>query len=152
MLLDFNCEGWDKEIAGRYNSLLKADILPTRFGHAETLADLGIDEDVFETLQAMGIAPLCYQAHELYPDLARQVLTTATITYEDSSAPSYANCSFSFMAGGEYCSLSLDKLNEIYEIANEPKRVAVAKTFAPSNALWDFIANGNFTPGKAYQS
>ncbi|KAF3515812.1 hypothetical protein DY000_02058501 [Brassica cretica] len=152
MLLDFNCEGWDKETAGRYNSLLKVDILPTRFGHAETLADLGINEDVFETLQAMGIAPLCYQAHELYPDLDRQVLATATITYEDSSAPSYANYSFSFMANGEYCSLSLDKLNEIYEIANEPRGVAVAKKFAPSNAFWDFIANGNFTPGKAYQS
>nr|VDD59734.1 unnamed protein product [Brassica oleracea] len=152
MLLDFNCEGWDKETAGRYNSLLRVDILPTSFGHAETLADLGIDEDVFETLQAMGIAPLCYQEHELYPDLARQVLSTATITYEDSSAPSYANCSFSFMADGEYCSLSLDKLKEIYEIANEPRGVAVAKKFAPSNAFWDFIANGNFTPGKAYQS
>ncbi|KAF3500325.1 hypothetical protein F2Q69_00042652 [Brassica cretica] len=100
----------------------------------------------------MGIAPLCYQAQELYPDLARQVLATATITYKDSSAPSYANCSFSFMAEGEYCSLSLDKLNEIYEIANEPRGVAVAKNFAPSNAFWDFIANGNFTPGKAYQS
>ncbi|KAF3543244.1 hypothetical protein DY000_02005416 [Brassica cretica] len=69
----------------------------------------------------MGIAPLCYATHELYPDLVRQVLATATISYEDCSAPSYANCSFSFMADGEYCSLSLDKLNEIYEIANEPR-------------------------------
>ncbi|KAF3607093.1 hypothetical protein DY000_02048952 [Brassica cretica] len=73
-------------------------MLPTRFFHAETLADLGIDEDVFETLHAIGIAPLCYTTHGLYPDLARQVLATATITYEDSNAPSYANCSFSFMA------------------------------------------------------
>ncbi|KAF2576112.1 hypothetical protein F2Q70_00003822 [Brassica cretica] len=103
-------------------------------------------------LLLMGISPLCYQEHELYPDLARQVLATATITYEDSSAPFYANCSFSFMADGEYCSLYLDKLNEIYEIANEPIGVAVAKKLAPSNAFWDFIANGNFTPGKAYQS
>ncbi|KAF2606029.1 hypothetical protein F2Q68_00043546 [Brassica cretica] len=152
MLLDFNCEGWDKETASRYNTLLKAEILPTRFCHAETLVELGIDEDVFETLQAMGIAPLCYATHELYPDLVRQVLATATISYEDFSAPSYANCSFSFMADGEYCSLSLDKLNEINEIANEPRGVAVAKKFAPSNTFRDFIANGNFTPGKAYQS
>ncbi|KAF3529214.1 hypothetical protein DY000_02038841 [Brassica cretica] len=152
MLLDFNCEGWDKETASRYNTLLKAEILPTHFCHAETLVELGIDEDVFETLQAMGIAPLCYATHELYPDLVRQVLATATISYEDFSAPSYANCSFSFMADGEYCSLSLDKLNKIYEIANEPRGVAVAKKFAPSNTFWDFIANGNFTPGKAYQS
>ncbi|KAF3487234.1 hypothetical protein F2Q69_00052682 [Brassica cretica] len=113
---------------------------------------LGFDEDVFQTLHAIGIAPLCYTTHELYPDLARQVLATATITYEDSNAPSYANFSFSFMADGEYCSLSLDKLNEIYETATEPKGVAVAKKFSPSNAFWDCIANGNFTPGKAYQS
>lgn len=56
------------------------------------------------------------------------------------------------MADGEYCSLSLDKLNEIYEIANEPRGVAVAKKFAPSNIFWDFIVTGNFTTGKAYQS
>ncbi|KAF3519502.1 hypothetical protein DY000_02058519 [Brassica cretica] len=152
MLLDFNCERWDKETTSRYNTLLKAEILPTLFCHAETLAELGIDEDVFETLHAMGIAPLCYATHELYPDFVRQVLTPATISYEDFSAPSYANCSFSFMAEGEYCSLSLDKHNEIYEIANEPRGLAVAKKSAPSNTFWDFIANGNFTPGKAYHS
>ncbi|KAG5414831.1 hypothetical protein IGI04_002398 [Brassica rapa subsp. trilocularis] len=152
LLLDFNCEGWDKGTAARYNALLRVDMLPTRFCHAETLADLGIDKDVFETLHAIGIAPLCYTTHELYPDLVRQMLATATITYEDSDAPSYANCSFSFMADGEYCSLSLDKLNEIYEMATEPKGVAVAKKFSPCNAFWDCIANGNFTAGKVYQS
>ncbi|KAF3507548.1 hypothetical protein F2Q69_00005746 [Brassica cretica] len=152
MLLDFNCEGWDKETASRYNALLKVEILPTRFCHAETLVELGIDEDVFETLQAMKIAPLCYATHKLYPDLVRQVLATATISCEDCSTPSYANCPFSFMVDGEYCSLSLDKLNEIYEIANEPRGVAVAKKFAPSNTFWELIATGNFTPGKAYQS
>ena len=97
MLLDFNCEGWNKETASQYSALLKVEILPTRFCHAETLVELGINEDVFETLQAMGIAPLCYAMHELYPDLVRQVLATATITYEDCAAPSYANCSLSFM-------------------------------------------------------
>ncbi|KAF3552676.1 hypothetical protein F2Q69_00014613 [Brassica cretica] len=56
------------------------------------------------------------------------------------------------MADGEYCSVSIDKLNEIYETATEPKGVAVSKKFSPSNAFWDCIANGNFTPGKAYQS
>ncbi|WZZ70618.1 hypothetical protein YC2023_081988 [Brassica napus] len=133
LLLDFNCEGWDKGTAARYNALLRVDMFPTRFCHVETLADLGINEDVFETLHAIGIAPLCYTTHELYPDLARQVLATATIMYEDSNAPSYANCSFSFMADGEYYSLSLDKLNEIYETATEPKGEAVAKK---NPALW----------------
>jgi len=152
MLLDFNCEGWDKETASRYNTLLKAEILPTRFCHAGTLVEIVIDEDVVETLQAMGIAPLCYATHELYPDLVRHVLATATISYEDFFAPSYTNCSFSFMADGEYCSLSFDILNEIYETANEPRGVTVTKKFAPSNTFWDFITNGNFTPGEAYQS
>ena len=63
MLLDFNCEGWDKESAQRYNTLLNTEILPTRFVHAETLAALRLDTDVFETLDAMGIAPLCSQMH-----------------------------------------------------------------------------------------
>ncbi|KAF3540073.1 hypothetical protein F2Q69_00019340 [Brassica cretica] len=57
MLLTFNCVGWDKESAQKYNMLLNTEILPTRFGHTETLAALGLDTDVFETLNAMGIAP-----------------------------------------------------------------------------------------------
>ncbi|KAF3586459.1 hypothetical protein F2Q69_00030234 [Brassica cretica] len=99
------------------------DAMPTRFGHAETLAALGIDTDVFDIIQAMGIALLCYQTHELYPDLVRQ-----------------------------FWSLSLDKLNEIYEIVDETKEVAVEKNFAPSNAFWDLISNCRFTSRKAYQS
>ena len=54
LLLDYNCEGWDKESAARYNRLLAAEILPTRFAHAETLAALGLESDVFETLDVMG--------------------------------------------------------------------------------------------------
>lgn len=152
MLLDFNCEGWDKESAARYNALLSTEINPTRFGHSETLAALGIETDVFKTLHDMGIAPLCYETHELYPDLVRQVLATAHIGYKNPSAPTYENSSFSFMADGKFCSLSVDKLNEIYEIADEPKDVAVEKKFVPSNAFWDLIANGTFISRKAYQS
>ena len=77
MLLDFKCEGWDKESVARYNTLLNVEILPTRFGHVDTLVSLGLNTDVFETLHAMGIAPLCYRTHELYPDLVWQVLATA---------------------------------------------------------------------------
>ncbi|KAL0836148.1 hypothetical protein Bca101_088037 [Brassica carinata] len=152
MLLDFNCEGWDKESAARYNTLLNTEILSTRFGHADTLSAHGLDTDMFETLHAMGIAPLCYQTHELYPDLVRQVLATAHIGYENLYAPTYENCSFSFMADGKFCSLSLDKLNEIYEIADKRRKVAVENKFAPSNPFWDLIANGTFTSCKAYQS
>ncbi|KAF2596000.1 hypothetical protein F2Q68_00010338 [Brassica cretica] len=71
MLLTFNYEGWNKESAQRYNTLLNTEIFPTRFSHTETLAALWLDTDVFETLSAMGIAPLCYQTYELYPDLVR---------------------------------------------------------------------------------
>ncbi|KAF2579278.1 hypothetical protein F2Q68_00005666 [Brassica cretica] len=94
MLLDLNCGGWDKEYAKRYNSLLNIEILPICFGHVDTLVSIGLDIDVFETLHAMGIAPLCYQTHELYPDLVRQVLATAHIGYDDPSKPTYENCSY----------------------------------------------------------
>ncbi|KAF3535801.1 hypothetical protein F2Q69_00019334 [Brassica cretica] len=154
MLLTFNCEGWDKESAQKYNTLLNTEILSTRFGHTETLAALGLDTDVFETLNAMGIAPLCYQTHELYPDLVRQALATAHIRYDNPQAPTYENCSFSFMADGKFCSLSLDELNDIYEISDERKDVAVENKFTPMERFWDIIAteSGSFASRKAYQS
>ncbi|KAF2605956.1 hypothetical protein F2Q68_00044203 [Brassica cretica] len=137
MLLDFNCEGWDKESAKWYNSLRNIEILPTRFGHADTLVSLGLDTDVFKTLHAMGISPLCYRTHELYPDLVRQVLATAHIGYDDPSKPTYENCYFSFMADGKFCSFSLDKLNEIYEMSDERREVAVINKFTPTDHFWD---------------
>ncbi|KAF2571409.1 hypothetical protein F2Q70_00002507 [Brassica cretica] len=152
ILLDYNCEGWDKESAARYNRLLAAEILPTRFTHAETLTDLGLESDVFETLDVMGLAPLCYQAQVLYPDLVRQVLATAQITYQNPTAPTYENCSFFFMANGKSCSISLHDLNELLEIADTSREVSVEKKFAPANAFWDLIATGKFTSRKAYQS
>ncbi|KAF2562840.1 hypothetical protein F2Q70_00014760 [Brassica cretica] len=134
--------------------LLNTEILPTRFGHTETLAALGLDTDVFETLNAMGIATLCYQTHELYPDLVRQALVNAHIDYDNPQAPTYENCSFSFMADGKFCSLSLDQLNEIYEISDERKDVAVENKFTPMERFWDLIAtgSGSFASRKAYQS
>ena len=97
----------------------------------DTLVSLGLDTHVFETHHAMGIAPLCYRTHEFYPDLVRQVLATAHIGYDNPSKPTFENCSFSFMAGGKFCSLSLDKLSEIYEMSDERREVAVINKFTP---------------------
>ncbi|KAG5393276.1 hypothetical protein IGI04_023239 [Brassica rapa subsp. trilocularis] len=149
---DYNCEGWEKESAARYNRLLAAEILPTRFAHVETLADLGLESDVFETLDVMGLTPLCYQALVLYPDSVRQELATAQITYQNPTAPTYENCSFSFMADGKFCSISLHDLNDLLEIADTPREVSIENKFTPANAFWDLIATGKFTSRKAYQS
>ena len=83
MLLTCNCEGWDKESAQKYNTLLNTEILPTRLSHTETLAALGLDTDVFETLNAMGDC-------------------SPHIGYDNPQAPTYENCSFSFMADGKF--------------------------------------------------
>lgn len=152
MLLDFNVEGWDKESAAIYNKLLLAEILPTRFVNQQTLGDLGLDTEVFDTMQAMGIMPLCYQAQVLYPDLVRQVLATCKITYQNPNAPTYENCFFSFMADGKFCTISLDDLNSLFEIADTPKGVSVERKFKPADTFWDLIAAGKFTSRKAYQS
>ena len=74
--------------------------------------------------------------------------------YDNPSAPTYENCSFSFMADGKFCSLSLDQLNEIYKISDERKEVAVENKFAPTEKFWDLIATGtgSFASRKAYQS
>src|SRR5690606_36479431 len=90
--------------------------------------------------------------YELYPDLVRQVLATAQISYQNPTAPTYENCSFSFMADEKFCSISLHDHNELYEIADTPKEVSTEKKFAPANAFWDLIAAGQFTSRKAYQS
>ncbi|KAF3598793.1 hypothetical protein F2Q69_00035687 [Brassica cretica] len=135
MLITFNCEGWDKESAQKYNTLLNTEILPTRLSHTETLAALGLDTDVFETLNAMGDC-------------------SPHIGYDNPQAPTYENCSFSFMADGKFCSLSLDQLNVIYEISDERKDVAVENKFTPMERFWDLIATGtgSFASRKAYQS
>ncbi|KAF3535799.1 hypothetical protein F2Q69_00019336 [Brassica cretica] len=101
-----------------------------------------------------GIAPLYYQTHELYPDLVRQALATSHIGYDNPQAPTYENCSFSFLADGKFCFLSLDQLNEIYEISDERKDVAVENKFTPTERFWDLIAtrSGSFASRKAYQS
>ncbi|KAF3535802.1 hypothetical protein F2Q69_00019339 [Brassica cretica] len=58
------------------------------------------------------------------------------------------------MADGKFCSLSLDQHNEIYEILDEQKDVAVENKFTPTDQFWDLIAtrSGSFASRKAYQS
>ncbi|KAF3528523.1 hypothetical protein DY000_02040145 [Brassica cretica] len=61
ILLDFNCEGWDKESAKRYNSLLHIEILPTRFdADMDDVEDITPDEDV-----AYDLGPLDDDADDL---------------------------------------------------------------------------------------
>ena len=74
-------EQCDKEASRRYNSLLNINILPTRFVDAGALNDLGLHEDLHAVLQVLGIADLCHITHPLYPDLVRQVLATAELTF-----------------------------------------------------------------------
>ncbi|XP_056846143.1 uncharacterized protein LOC130497407 [Raphanus sativus] len=140
MIPDYDVEGWDKDSAARYNRLLAAEILPTRFPHQETLATLGLETELFDTLDAMGLAPLCFQAQVIYPDLVRQVLATCQVTYQNPTVPTYENCSFSFMADGKFCSISLNDLNELLEIANTPRGVSVEKKFKPADTFWNLIA------------
>ncbi|KAF3493459.1 hypothetical protein DY000_02054486 [Brassica cretica] len=88
MLSDFNCEGWDKETSSRYNTLLKAEILPTHFCHAETLVELGIDEDVFKTfvtLRTSSTLTLSTKCLPLPPSAMRTSLLLPTQT-----APSHS--------------------------------------------------------------
>ncbi|KAF2605636.1 hypothetical protein F2Q70_00026199 [Brassica cretica] len=143
-ILYFNVEGWDKTKARHYNALLGINILPSHFVHSETLSQLGLDEDVHATLNSHGIGDLCYRTHILYPDLVRQALALAEISYEDPDLSTFENASFSFLANGKYCSLSLEKLTEIYELAEERKDIAFPRNFNPTQAFWDLMATGEF--------
>ena len=97
-----------------------------------------------KSINAHGIADLCYRTHILYPDLVRQVLASAVISYKDPDLSTFENASFSFLANEKYCSLSLEKLTEIYELAEERKDIAFPRNFNPTQAIWDLMATGEF--------
>ncbi|KAF3596626.1 hypothetical protein DY000_02021133 [Brassica cretica] len=110
---------WDKEAWRRYNTLLNTNIFPTRFVTAGALSDLGLHEDLHAVLQVLGIADLCHRTHPLYPDLVRQKLATAKITFKRPGFPIFEEASFTFFASSVKHSISLETLTEIYEISEE---------------------------------
>ena len=137
-------ERWDKEASRRYNCLLKINILPARFVDAGALNDLGLHEDLHAVLQVLGIADLCHITHLLYPDLVRQVLATAELTFKRSGFPIFKEASFTFYASGVKHSISLEELTEIYEISEEYTKTSFPRKFPPEQAFWKFIASGDF--------
>ncbi|KAF3505631.1 hypothetical protein F2Q69_00006968 [Brassica cretica] len=145
-------ERWDKEASRRYNSLLKINILPTRFVDASALKDLGLHEDLHAVLQVLGIADLCHITHPLYPDLVRQVLATAELTFKRPGFRIFEEASFTFYVSGVKHSISLEKLAEIYEISEEYTLTSFPRKFPLEQAFWKFIASGDFKSRSASQS
>ncbi|KAF3564155.1 hypothetical protein DY000_02012606 [Brassica cretica] len=136
----------------RYNSLLNINILPTRFVDAEALNDLGLHEDLHAVLQVLGISDLCHITYPLYPDLVRQVLATAELTFMRPDFPIFEEASFTFFASGVNHSISLEKLTEIYEISEEYTATSFPRKFPPEQAFWKFTASGDFKSRSASQS
>ncbi|KAF2544850.1 hypothetical protein F2Q70_00021301 [Brassica cretica] len=145
-------ERWDKEASRRYNSLLNINILPTRFVDVGALNDLGLHEDLHVVLQVLGIADLCHITYTLYPNLVRQVLATADLTFKRPDFPIFEEASFTFFTSGVKHSISLEKLTEIYEISEEYTATSFPRKFPPEQAFWKFIASGDFKSRSASQS
>ncbi|KAF2533141.1 hypothetical protein F2Q70_00029551 [Brassica cretica] len=102
--------------------------------------------------RVLGIADLCHITHPLYPDLVRQVLATAELTFKRSGFPIFKEASFTFYASGVKYSISLEKLTEIYEISEEYTKTSFPRKFPPEQAFWKFIASGDFKSRSASQS
>ncbi|KAF3597911.1 hypothetical protein DY000_02021356 [Brassica cretica] len=145
-------ERWDKEASRHYNSLLKINILPTRFVDAGALNDLGLHEDLHAVLHVLGIADLCHITHPLYPDLVRQVLATAELTFKRPGFPIFEEASFTFFTSGVKHSISLEKMTEIYEISEEYTKTSFPRKFPPEQAFGKFIASEDFKSRSASQS
>ncbi|KAF2557772.1 hypothetical protein F2Q68_00015139 [Brassica cretica] len=145
-------EQWDKEASRRYNYLLNSNILPTRFVDAGALNDLGIHEDLYAVLHVLGIVDICHITHPQYPDLVRQVLATAELTFKRPGFPIFEEASFTFFTSGVKRSICLEKLTEIYEMSEEFTKTSFPRKFPPEQAFWKFIASGNFKSRSASQS
>ncbi|KAF2533612.1 hypothetical protein F2Q70_00029293 [Brassica cretica] len=143
---------WDKEASRRYNTLLNTNIFPTRFVDAGALSDQGLQEDLHAVLQVLGIDDLCHRTHPLYPDLVRQVLATAELTFKRAGFPIFVEASFTFFASGVKHSISLETLTEIYEMSEEYTQTSFPRKFIPVQAFWKFIASGDFKSRSARQS
>ncbi|KAF2565671.1 hypothetical protein F2Q68_00027574 [Brassica cretica] len=109
---------WDKEASRRYNTLLNTNILPT--------------------------PDLCHITHALYPDLVRQVLATAEFTFKRPGFPIFEEAYFTFFASGVKHSITLEALTEVYEMSEEYTQTSFPRKFVPEQALWKFIASGDF--------
>ena len=100
----------------------------------------------------LGIADLCHRTHPLYPDLVRQVLATAELTFKRPGFSIIEEASFTFFASGVKHSISLETLTEIYEMSEEYTQTSFPKKFIPEQAFWKFIASGDFKSRSASQS
>ncbi|KAF3555525.1 hypothetical protein F2Q69_00013293 [Brassica cretica] len=149
---DSSEERWDKRASRRYNALLNINILPTLFVDAGALNDLGLHEDLHDVLHVLGIADLFHITHPLYPDLVRQVLATAELTFEKPDFQIFEEAYFTFFASGVKHSISWEKLTEIYEISKEYPKTSFPRKFPPEQAFLKFIASGDFKSRSASQS
>ncbi|KAF2542366.1 hypothetical protein F2Q68_00030910 [Brassica cretica] len=143
---------WDKEASRRYNTLLNTNIFRKPFVDAGALSDLGLYEDLHVVLQVLGIVDLCHRTYPLYPDLVRQVLATAELTFKRPSFQIFVEASFTFFASGVKHSISLETLTETYEISEEYTQTSFPRKFIPEQAFWKFIASGDFKSRSASQS
>ncbi|KAF3541801.1 hypothetical protein F2Q69_00020678 [Brassica cretica] len=114
--------------------------------------DLGLHEDLHAVLHVLGIADLCHRTHPLYPDLVRQVLATAELTFKRPGFLIFEEAYFTFFASGVKHSITLEALTEVYGMSEEYTQTSFPRKFVPEHAFWKFIASGDFKSRSASQS
>ncbi|KAF2603655.1 hypothetical protein F2Q70_00027989 [Brassica cretica] len=74
----------------------------------------------------------------------RQVLATAEFTFKRPGFPIFEEVYFTFFASGVKHSITLEALTEVYEMSEEYTQTSFPRKFVPEQALWKFIASGDF--------
>ncbi|XP_019086291.1 PREDICTED: uncharacterized protein LOC109126860 [Camelina sativa] len=138
--------------ANQYNKLLSVKIEPTRNLCDDTLKMLGLHDQVYQILCQARVGIFTTWEGDLYPDLVRQCLASATLTHADPKKKSIAGATFSFKAGGRRYELPLHDFGLHYGFYLEDENMSFPRKFPQAATFWSLIASRPYRSNKASQT
>ena len=127
-----------------YNGLHRVDMTPTRFICPHTLRKMGIEEDVRQTLQRMGLGTMPYKTYPLYPEVGRQLLASAELLFQDAAFPRASEATLSFFSSGKLYEISIRDICRIYGFDDRPEECRFITEFDQVTQLWNLIGPGRY--------
>ncbi|KAL1202738.1 hypothetical protein V5N11_031367 [Cardamine amara subsp. amara] len=138
-------ETWDDYDTLFYNAWLNVEMLPTWLIDYPTLSSLGINADVTRLLTAIGLGKMPTTKYVLYPDLARQLLSTCQVYYENEHKKTAQEGYLTFMCRGMRYRIDFLDLCELYGFNSAPTCTELPTEWADLQIFWSHFGTGHYT-------